>query len=59
MWLPTPSQNAVLEFQALAKREFSIELDLGSARRVATQILQIHYLLAYAYRDIRPKVDGE
>jgi hypothetical protein len=57
MWLPTPSTQAVEQFQALAREEFDLELDMKEARLAATKLLQIHYLLAYAYRDLRSKID--
>jgi acyl-CoA thioester hydrolase len=59
MWLPVPSPAAVKRFQDLLKAEFSLELDMVSATDAATKLLQIHYLLAYAYRDLRPEIDRQ
>ena len=57
MWLPTPSPKHVEQFKALALAEFGLELTPGEALDVATRLLHIHFILTYAYRPLRPKID--
>ncbi len=63
MWLPTPTDESVEKFKVLAKEEFGLDLTEKEARDTATRLLQIHYLLAYAYRglalDGRERIDAE
>jgi hypothetical protein len=57
MWLPVPTPEMVNEFRALVREHFALELDEKAATRAATQLIQIHYLLAYANRDLRPQIN--
>lgn len=57
MWLPVPTPAMVERFSALVKEQLALELDEKAALRAATQLLQIHYLLIYANRDLRPQVN--
>lgn len=57
MWLPTPTGESVEKFKILAKEEFGLDLTDREAEQTATRLLQIHYLLAYCYRGLRP--DGK
>jgi hypothetical protein len=58
MWLPVPTPEMVNEFRVLVREHFALELDEKAATRAATQLIQIHYLLAYANRDLRPQING-
>ena len=57
MWLPEPSDEKVEEFRMLAKEEYGLDLTAEGARKAATTLLQMHYALAYAYRDEGPADD--
>ncbi len=57
MWLPTPSPKHVQEFKALALAEFGLELTSDQALDAATRLLHIHFILTYAYRPLRSKID--
>lgn len=47
------------EFRALLQREYGLELSEKAALEAATRLMQAHYLLAYAHRDLRPKIHRE
>lgn len=57
MWLPTPKPEDVEEFRALILKEFGLELSPDEALDASTRLLQIHFILKYAYRPLRSKID--
>lgn len=59
MWLPTPTDRAVAEFQTWLLSAYGIECDSLEARRAATSLMHIFTYFAYEHRHLRPEVNGE
>lgn len=57
MYLPTPSPEHVASFKKILAEEFGIEVDDTEALRLATNLLQIYFLLPYAKKHVRPPDD--
>lgn len=52
MWLPIPTAEQVSEFQEILALDCGIELDTLQARKAATQLLQLFYVVQFAYQKI-------
>lgn len=61
MYLPTPTEKSVLDFQKLLKENYGLDVTLHKAKDAATRFLRIHYLLNYAYSYVRegPETDAK
>ncbi len=59
MWLPTPSDKAVKEFQALVLAHSGLVLEHHQAKASATRLLHLHFIKSYENSSLCKKVDRE
>jgi|GEM_PF-3341584 len=59
MWLPMPSSRVAADFQQFLRSTYDIECDTVTATKVATFLIQLTYVRAYAVRHLHSKIDGE
>lgn len=57
MWLPTPTQTGIQEFQEAVQSHLGITFDTVTAGRVFQQVLLIHLVQSHARSHLRPKVE--
>ena len=59
MWLPTPTEQSVKEFQDLVRLELGIELNYDQARASATRLLHLYFYKTYGCSYLRAQIDRE
>lgn len=57
MWLPTPTDGAVREFQKLFKLELGLDLSLSEARVAATRLLHLHFYKLYGTSYLKEQIN--
>ena len=54
-----PSSRVAADFQQFLRSTYDIECDTVTATKVATFLIQLTYVRAYAVRHLHSKIDGE
>lgn len=57
MWLPTPTQTGIQEFQEAVQSHLGITFDTVTAGRVFQQVLLIYLVQSHVRSHLRPEIE--